>query len=79
MLGRAKQPEVVAKGKAVIKVYRDKADQYRWRLVGSNGKIMADSAEGYVTKHNCNQAIGRLKLAVLNADVVEAAEDLKLR
>lgn len=59
-----------------IKVYRDKAGQYRWRLVGSNGKIMADSAEGYVTKHNCNQAIQRFVNAAPNAPIVEAAEDL---
>lgn len=61
---------------AKIKVYRDKAGQYRWRLVGRNGKIMADSAEGYVTKHNCNQAIARFMAAAPNAPIVEAAEDL---
>lgn len=61
---------------AKIKVYRDGADMYRWRLVGSNGRIIADSAEGYATKYNCEQAVKRFKDAVPDATVVESAEEL---
>jgi len=32
---------------ATFYVYRDKANQYRWRLQANNNKIVADSAEGY--------------------------------
>lgn len=30
---------------------------WRWRLVARNGKIMADSAEGYALKANLKRAI----------------------
>ena len=73
-----KKKSVSTTSTAKIKVYRDQAGEYRWRLVGRNGKIMADSAEGYVTKHNCNQAIARFMAAAPNAPIVEAAEDLSL-
>jgi uncharacterized protein YegP (UPF0339 family) len=33
--------------------YRDAKGEYRWRLVSSNGRIIADSAEGYVTPAGC--------------------------
>jgi uncharacterized protein YegP (UPF0339 family) len=28
-------------------VYEDEAGEFRWKLVGSNGEIISDSAEGY--------------------------------
>lgn len=59
-----------------IKIYRDSADEYRWRLVGSNGRIIADSAEGYVTKYNCEQAVARFRDAASQAIIVESAEEL---
>ncbi len=42
-------------------VYQDSADEWRWRLVAKNGRIIADSAEGYVEKR---KAIGGAKLVV---------------
>lgn len=59
-----------------IKVYRDAADEYRWRLVGSNGRIIADSAEGYASKYNCEQAVRRFRDAASTAIIVESAQDL---
>ena len=35
--------------------------QWRWRLVASNGEIIADSAEGYVSKFDCEYAIGLVR------------------
>lgn len=61
---------------AKIKVYRDEDEQYRWRLVGSNGKIIADCSEGYITKWNCIAAVKRFQAAVKTAPVVEASEVL---
>ena len=29
-------------------VYKDKKGQHRWRLLAANGKIIADSGEGYI-------------------------------
>jgi uncharacterized protein YegP (UPF0339 family) len=32
-----------------FEVYRDTKKEWRWRFIASNGRIMADSAEGYKT------------------------------
>lgn len=34
-------------------VYKDRSNHWRWRYVASNGRIIADSAEGYVNKADC--------------------------
>jgi uncharacterized protein YegP (UPF0339 family) len=31
-------------------LYKDSSGQWRWRLFAANSKIIADSAEGYVSK-----------------------------
>jgi uncharacterized protein YegP (UPF0339 family) len=38
-----------------FEVYRDNAGFWRWRLRASNGRIVADSAEGYVNRTDCEQ------------------------
>lgn len=43
-----------------FQIYPDKSNEYRWRLVAVNKKIVADSAEGYSTKSNCRKAVNRL-------------------
>ena len=45
-------------------VYRDTRGQYRWRLVASNGRIVADSAEGYVRRVDCLAGIALVRKAV---------------
>jgi amphi-Trp domain-containing protein len=37
---------------ATFELYRDNADEWRWRLRHDNGNIIADSGEGYTTKEN---------------------------
>ncbi|WP_160134145.1 amphi-Trp domain-containing protein [Halococcus salsus] len=37
---------------ARFEVFRDRADEHRWRLVHRNGNIIATSGEGYTTKAN---------------------------
>ena len=36
-------------------VYKDNRGEWRWRLRASNGKIIADSGEGYKNKQDCLQ------------------------
>jgi len=38
-------------------VYRDRLNQYRWQLVHDNGRIIADSGEGYVARADCIHGI----------------------
>jgi len=41
----------------MFEIYQDKAAEWRWRLKAHNGQIIADSAEGYVSKANVERAI----------------------
>jgi hypothetical protein len=42
-------------------VFKDVADQFRWRLVAANGKKIADSAEGYWNRSDCLAGIELVK------------------
>lgn len=46
---------------AQYEVYEDEAGEWRWRLVEANGRIIAESGEGYVSKSNLERAIENLK------------------
>jgi uncharacterized protein YegP (UPF0339 family) len=41
-------------------VYRS-GDQWRWRLVAANNRIIANSGESYFNKTDCLHAIGLVK------------------
>lgn len=36
-----------------FEMYQDKRKGWRWRLRAHNGRIVADSSEGYVSKRSC--------------------------
>jgi uncharacterized protein len=42
-------------------LYKDTAKQYRWRLLASNGKTVADSGEAYWNKSDCLAGIELVK------------------
>lgn len=42
-------------------VYKDDAGELRWRLRSTNGKVIADSGEGYKTKRALENAIGLIQ------------------
>ena len=48
---------------AHFEIYRDAGGDWRWRLRAVNGRIVADSAEGYASKRNAKRAV----TAVLDA------------
>lgn len=45
-------------------VYRDTADEWRWRLIHRNGNILADGSEGYASRSNARDAVDRVRSAV---------------
>ena len=51
-------------------IFKDKAGEFRWRLVATNGKIVADSGEGYRNKADCLHGIDLVKSST-NAEVEE--------
>lgn len=56
-----------------LDVYMDRNGEYRWNLKARNGQILADSAEGYRTKHSLMRALRRLKRFV-ETDAPRAVE-----
>lgn len=57
-----------------FEVFRDKAGEYRWRLVASNGRILADSGEGYASKHGARDAAERVQQGVDDAATEELSD-----
>ena len=49
---------------ATFQVYRDAAEQWRWRLVHDNGNIIAEGGQGYTTKR---RAVGGVESVKANA------------
>ncbi len=44
-----------------FEVYRDRAGEWRWRLVHRNGNVLADGGEGYVRRSDAHAAIERIR------------------
>jgi hypothetical protein len=59
-------------GRPTFEVYQDRASEWRWRLVASNGNIVADSAEGYASKQGAKRGIECVKRIAPDAEVEEA-------
>lgn len=51
-----------------FQIYKDKSGDSRWRLC-SNGRIIAESGEGYKRKSNCKRMVQQIKDHVNEADV----------
>jgi len=47
-----------------IQKYTDDKGEFRWRLVSKNGRIIADSAEGYKTRQGLTKAVTGFQKAV---------------
>ena len=66
-MARTKKTPVVRDG---LEFYKDDAGAWRWRL-RPNGRIVADSGEGYVTKAACVKARWRIGQLVERATFYE--------
>ena len=42
---------------AKFEVYKDKSGEYRWKLVHTNGQVIANSGEGYKAKASAMNGI----------------------
>jgi uncharacterized protein len=58
---------------AKFEVYPDRSGQWRWRLRANNGRIVADSAEGYVNKSDCEDGANVVKSEAPHADIVQVS------
>lgn len=59
---------------ATFQVFRDDADEWRWRLVATNGNIIADSGEGYRSKQGVERGVESVKQNAPGATVQFAEE-----
>ena len=57
-----------------FQLFKDRADEWRWRLVHRNGNIIATSGEGYTTKRNANKGLTSLLKNAPGAEVTEVDE-----
>jgi uncharacterized protein YegP (UPF0339 family) len=57
-------------GKPKFEVYKDKAKEWRWRLVSTNGRTIADSGEGYKNKGDVETATEGFTAAARDAEIV---------
>lgn len=51
-------------------VYRDRAGEWRWRLVHRNGNIIATSGEGYASRQNARKGLRSVRVNAPAAEIV---------
>jgi uncharacterized protein YegP (UPF0339 family) len=52
-------------------IFKDSRGGYRWNLKAANGRIIADSGEGYSSNYAVRVAINRFKSGVFGATIVD--------
>jgi uncharacterized protein YegP (UPF0339 family) len=58
---------------AKFEIYKDKTGEFRWRLIHTNGQIIANSSEGYKAKANAMGGIDSVKQNAPSAIVEDKA------
>jgi uncharacterized protein YegP (UPF0339 family) len=53
-----------------LEIFKDRAGQYRWRLIARNGEIVAAS-EAYVSKSNAERSAQFVKAWASSAQIVD--------
>jgi uncharacterized protein YegP (UPF0339 family) len=54
-----------------VEVYEDAGDEYRWHLESANGRLMADSGEGYADRGGAEDAVERFETYASEASVLD--------
>jgi uncharacterized protein YegP (UPF0339 family) len=57
-----------------FEIFQSKNQEYRWRLRADNGRVIADSGEGYTSKSGCENGIESVKKNAPIATVEEMKE-----
>lgn len=63
----APDADVLEFGTPHFEVYKDRAGEFRWRLIASNGRIIADGSEGYESKTGASRALENVQGATTKA------------
>ncbi|WP_435102369.1 HVO_2922 family protein [Halarchaeum sp. P4] len=59
---------------ARFELFRDRGDEWRWRLRHRNGNIIATSGEGYTRKHNAQKGLRSVMQNAPEAEIIEDSE-----
>lgn len=58
-----------------FEIYFDKAGDYRYRLIATNGESIAMSEEGYKSKNGCINGIKSVAVNAVDAEVIDETLD----
>lgn len=67
--GAAEEGQTIVKRLYRFELYRDRKREWRWRLRAVNGRVLADSGEGYRSRFSARRAISALRFGVQHAEV----------
>jgi uncharacterized protein len=70
--GFSSPPQSAAQDKEkgmTFEIYKDRKEEFRWRLKAANGNIMATSGEGYKAKADCKKAIESIQAGAASAKI----------
>lgn len=59
------------KKRYIIELFRDAKNEWRFRIKHRNGRIVADSAEGYKRRFYCNRNAENLKAFMYDSEITE--------
>lgn len=68
----ASSADILESGTPHFELFEDRAGEHRWRMIASNGRIVADSGEGYSSKSGARRAIENVQSDAGGADVADA-------
>jgi uncharacterized protein YegP (UPF0339 family) len=72
--GYAADADLLAIGSAAFEIYRDRADEWRWRLRHRNGEIIADGGQSFPKRSGAVASIERVKRHAPAAEQTEKGE-----
>ena len=52
-----------------FEIYADKAREFRWRLIASNGRQIGASGEGYRTRASCLKTVESIRAGAADATI----------
>jgi uncharacterized protein YegP (UPF0339 family) len=58
---------------AKFELYKDAKGEFRWRLIASNGQMIANSGEGYKSKESAKNGIDSVKKNAASAAIEDKA------
>ena len=58
---------------AKFEIYKDAKGEFRWRLIASNGQMIANSGEGYKSKDSAKNGIDSVKKNTPSATIEDKA------